>query len=221
MLAICIHVLRDLDYASSIWNLGFHQLSVYSTIYAGNEELSVTQGDNPFRFVLLVNTPQLVLSTVYLLINNLLTDMLGAWEWSKLGKVKTRLRTTVPRGQQRSTYFLQLPYKYAVPLISIMSVMHFLVSSSLYVVDIIVYSFNTASYDTVGGWVLDFFPACYYLCAFGKCLTHWASNYSRLSKTLSWDPHIWIFQRAYQRCLPSATRRRQCRVATGAMGCGR
>jgi hypothetical protein len=118
--------------------VGFGQLSFMTPLDY------LPRRDNPFPLVLLANIPQLVLSTGYLLLNNLLTDMLGGWEWSKIGKNKTKLRTTIPRGQQRSTYFLQLPFTYAFPLMTIMIAIHYLVSSSLFVVEFVDYSFNSS-----------------------------------------------------------------------------
>lgn len=149
----------------SISSLGFNEPSLLATILISGDPVIVPQGQNPFRLVLLANTPQLVLSVGYLLINNLLTDMLGAWEWSKIGRMKTKLRTTNPQGQQRSTYFLQLPYTYAIPLMAIMTAMHYLLSASLFVVDIVTYKFGDngnlvidESGDGVQGWLLNFSP---------------------------------------------------------------
>ncbi|KAH8678758.1 hypothetical protein BGZ60DRAFT_401781 [Tricladium varicosporioides] len=149
----------------SILSLGFNKPSLLATILINGDPVIVPQGQNPFRLVLLANTPQLVLSVGYLLINNLLTDMLGAWEWSKIGQTKTKLRTTSPQGQQRSTYFLQLPYTYAVLLMVIMTAMHYLLSASLFVVDIVTFKFGDNGYlivdesgDGVQGWLLNFSP---------------------------------------------------------------
>ena len=39
-----------------------------------------------------------------------------------------------PQGEQRSSYFLQLPYRYAIPLLGFSAVMHWLVSQSIFLV---------------------------------------------------------------------------------------
>jgi hypothetical protein len=39
-----------------------------------------------------------------------------------------------PQGEQRSSYFLQLPYRYAIPLLGFSAVMHWLVSQSIFIV---------------------------------------------------------------------------------------
>jgi hypothetical protein len=44
-----------------------------------------------------------------------------------------------PRGAQRSTYFLQLPYRYAIPLLIVSSAMHWMVSQSLFLVTVLRY----------------------------------------------------------------------------------
>lgn len=162
--------------APSIWSLGFDQQSLMATISPGFLVV-LSQGRNPFKLVLLVNTPQLALSIGYLLINNLLTDMHGAWEWSKLGETKGTLRTTSPQGQQRSTYFLQLPYTYALPLMIIMVAMHYLVSSSFFLVDLIrdliAYMFAA---NGNGSLIID--PESVFL---GGASPGWLLNYSPLA----------------------------------------
>lgn len=42
------------------------------------------------------------------------------------------LRVTNPRGQQNSTYFLQLPYRYSVPLLTIAILLHWVLSGCIY-----------------------------------------------------------------------------------------
>jgi hypothetical protein len=163
----------SVDLPLAVWQLGFGKPSLTVTTADTGSQLLWPHGDNPFQLVLLANIPQLVLSTGYLLLNNLLTDMLGAWEWSKIGKNKTKLRTTIPRGQQRSTYFLQLPYTYALPLMIIMIAIHYIVSSSLFVVDIIAYYFDSSGDLTMdsgtSGWLLNYSPLAI-ICALAASL---------------------------------------------------
>ncbi|KAF4617010.1 hypothetical protein G7Y89_g15139 [Cudoniella acicularis] len=63
--------------APSISSIGFDQPSDIATVDIAGNPAILPQGSNPFQLVLLANTPQLILSTGYLLINNLLTDMVG------------------------------------------------------------------------------------------------------------------------------------------------
>lgn len=60
--------------------------------------------------ILIANSFQLALSTTYFLYNSLYTAQWGALEWASFIQGERRsLRVTRPRGNQRSTYYLQLP----------------------------------------------------------------------------------------------------------------
>ena len=58
--------------------------------------------------------------------------MLLAQEWSDYGHERKPLRVTSPTGSQRSTYRLQLPYRYGIPLLIVSGILHWLVSQSLF-----------------------------------------------------------------------------------------
>ena len=63
--------------------------------------------------------------------------MLAGSEWSRFALQRKGLRISgVPSGSQRSTYFLQLPYRFAVPLMIASSLLHWLVSQSIFLVAI-------------------------------------------------------------------------------------
>ncbi|KAF4458711.1 hypothetical protein FALBO_14546 [Fusarium albosuccineum] len=82
---------------------------------------------------MLSNTPQLALSICYMASNGLLTRMLTEFEWSRYSTDFRTLRVTVPKGQQRSTYRLQLPYRWSIPLLTVSGVLHWIYSNCLYV----------------------------------------------------------------------------------------
>jgi hypothetical protein len=86
--------------------------------------------------VLVVNSPQLIVTFCYLLYNGLFTAMHLSHEYSGYAKQRKPLRVTTPRGTQRSTYWLQLPYTYGLPLIVASAVLHWLVSQSIFLVRI-------------------------------------------------------------------------------------
>ncbi|KAK6864134.1 hypothetical protein PG995_000662 [Apiospora arundinis] len=91
---------------------------------------------NHFGFtegVLLANSPQLLLSFCYLAYNSLFTRLQMAREWSLFASGYHPLRVTDPKGDQYSTYRLQLPYKYSIPLILTSIFLHWLLSNTLYV----------------------------------------------------------------------------------------
>lgn len=48
-------------------------------------------------------------------------------------RVRKTLRVSAPEGIQRSSYFVSMPWKYGIPLISAMSVLHWLISQSIFV----------------------------------------------------------------------------------------
>ena len=58
--------------------------------------------------------------------------MLLADEWSDYAHERKPLRVTGPVGEQRSTYRLQLPYRYGIPLLCASGTLHWLVSQSLF-----------------------------------------------------------------------------------------
>jgi hypothetical protein len=109
-------------------------------------ESSNTKGETVFLpplpiegLVLLANMPQLLLSWSYFLLNGVLTRMLTAAEWLSFSIKRKALRVSSPKGQQNSTYRLQLPFRYSIPLLVTMTVLHWTVSQSLFLSRIIFY----------------------------------------------------------------------------------
>ena len=49
------------------------------------------------------------------------------------------LRVTTPRGQQRKTYWLQLPFTYGIPLVATSAALHWLISQSIFLVQFDIY----------------------------------------------------------------------------------
>jgi hypothetical protein len=90
-------------------------------------------GNTTARLAFIANSPQLLLSVVYLYFNNLFTSMALAYEWGQFGIRRKGLRVTKPRGKQRETYFLQLPLKVGVPLNALSGLLHWLASQMLFV----------------------------------------------------------------------------------------
>ncbi|KAK6858563.1 hypothetical protein PG995_006262 [Apiospora arundinis] len=83
--------------------------------------------------LIVVNMPQLILSFVYLVINSLYTQMQVEKEWNSYGLANRPLRVSYPHGQQTSTYRLQLPYKYSIPLLTTSALLHWVVSNCLFI----------------------------------------------------------------------------------------
>lgn len=86
--------------------------------------------------ILLANLPQLIFSVLYFVYNGLYAAMSLAAEWPKFSRRRRGLRVSRPVRAQRSTYYLQLPYTYAVPLIIASALMHWFISQSFYLLSV-------------------------------------------------------------------------------------
>ncbi|KAL2829980.1 hypothetical protein BDW59DRAFT_178184 [Aspergillus cavernicola] len=141
MLIPAIYLLRlgIIDYnqgygVKTIWDSGLGEVTT-ATILNGLDVPATASGI--FSMVFMANTPQLLVSAAYFLYNALLTGMLGAVEYDNYAQEQKPLRVSWPRGAQRSTYYLSLPYRYSIPLLIVSAVLHWLVSQSFFFVEII------------------------------------------------------------------------------------
>lgn len=105
--------------------------SWYHTKFYPSESISF------IAIILAVNTPQALISIMYAIFNNVLTRMLLAAEYNDYGVQRKPLRVSFPTGEQRSTYFLSVPYRYSVPFLVISAVAHWLASEALSYIRII------------------------------------------------------------------------------------
>jgi hypothetical protein len=108
--------------------MGFGKPNSDRLIFAG--------GQNVLMLILLANTPQLVFTTLYLLCNVLFSCMLSAAEFNDFATQRKALRVSWPKGVQRSTFYLSLPYRYSAPLITVSILMHWLLSRSIFLVKV-------------------------------------------------------------------------------------
>jgi hypothetical protein len=98
--------------------------------------INVLVNDLVFNAVL-ANSPQVVLSLLYFSYNALFTAFLLSHEWTSYAHKQKGLRTSrQPVGAQRTTYFLQLPYRFGIPLMVLSSTLHWLVSQSIFLIAI-------------------------------------------------------------------------------------
>jgi hypothetical protein len=96
--------------------------------------------------VIVANLPQLLLSGIYYSYNGLFTTFLLSHELNQYGSTRKGLRVSArPEQAQRSTRFLQLPYRYGIPLMIVSSLLHWLCSQSLFIVSIWRYPSEVAS----------------------------------------------------------------------------
>ncbi|KAK9418971.1 putative DUF6536 domain-containing protein [Seiridium unicorne] len=120
---------------SSIFRIGFGVIDVTSTLsnIVGYQNQSILQS------ALLANTPQLIVSCIYFTYNAVSTSMLQALEWTDYAHDRKPLRVSFPVGEQRSTYRLQMPYRYGVPLMVLIGTIHWLVSQCIFLIRARVY----------------------------------------------------------------------------------
>lgn len=133
----------------SLWGIGLGKVDSSMLFDIGSTSIMSN--------ILLANTPQVTFSTLYLLYNSLFTSMLLASEWDRFSLKHRGLRVTSLAGEQRSTYFLNLPYKFSVPLMVVSGVVHWLISQGLFLVRVNLYSsaslvdsINIIGYSPIG-----------------------------------------------------------------------
>jgi hypothetical protein len=127
---------------STAFGLGFGAVNPLALI--SSKSLDNSWPKDIIRLSLIANSPQVLLSFVYFAYNGLFTAMLTGNEWVSYASKKKGLRMSrKPSGSQRSTYFLQLPYRFSLPLMATGTLLHWLVSQSIFVV-----AFNV--YDQMG-----------------------------------------------------------------------
>lgn len=118
---------------SGLWNLGFGTPSSTALIKFWENG----GGGSNLSAVLLANCPQIPVSVAYFLYNNVLTTMLLAAEYDGYAQQRKSLRVSWPKGHQRSTYYLTLPYRYSFPLMVAHTLLHWLISQSLFYVQVL------------------------------------------------------------------------------------
>lgn len=111
-------------------------LHVAGTTNGGSGDISAgsfSSNSILISMVAVANIPQVLVSCLYFAYNTVYTSMVSADEWSRFTTHRKTLRTTDPRGLQRSTYWLSLPWTYALPLAAASSMLHWLISQALFI----------------------------------------------------------------------------------------
>ena len=118
---------------SQVWALGLGDINEHNTLEIQFQPLVLASESIQLIInILIANSFQLALSITYFLYNSLYTAQCGAIEWTSYTLKRKPLRVTHPRGQQRSTYWLQLPYTYGLLLSGFLMLMHFLISQAVF-----------------------------------------------------------------------------------------
>ncbi|KAL3303888.1 hypothetical protein RB213_015992 [Colletotrichum asianum] len=106
---------------------------------SGYRNMSLTHERKPHRWARVMSGSRWFICMVLfscLFYNNVFTCMVMAHEYVRFASVRKPLRVTRPYGGQRSTLWLQLPYRYIVPIMVIMAVTHWSLSRSIYLVQL-------------------------------------------------------------------------------------
>jgi hypothetical protein len=140
-LGVCIGNLSKQN-LTSLWSQGIGSIN-QNTLFA-NSFFSDVRGPTLLKNALLINSPQLLFSVLYFVYNGLYTCMVSGHEWGKFETEKEgrTLRVSQPKGRQRSSYWLSLPWWFSIPLMGASAVMHWLLSKSLFLVKIDVYDYR-------------------------------------------------------------------------------
>ncbi|KAF6828995.1 hypothetical protein CMUS01_08354 [Colletotrichum musicola] len=105
-----------------------------------NNVLDLGQG-SILTTILLVNVPQIVVSLMYFTYNSQYTRISLITEWDRFSNEAKSLRvSSTLEGAQRDTYFLQLPYRYSIPLLTFSGGVHWLTSQTFFLVNLEAYA---------------------------------------------------------------------------------
>ncbi|KAJ9604505.1 hypothetical protein H2200_011341 [Cladophialophora chaetospira] len=120
------------------WSIGLGQVRPQNLVMGWN--IPGYESRSVMISTLIANAPQALFSFLYVCYNGLFTIMFLARELMNFsvtsGRGRKYLRVSEAKGEQKSTYFLQLPFKYGIPLLIGSGLMHWLVSQSVFLANI-------------------------------------------------------------------------------------
>ncbi|KAJ5094633.1 hypothetical protein N7456_010494 [Penicillium angulare] len=127
----------------------FLSASQFSNIFSSNVNendygVFYLYQDHPtmMSYVVVANTPQLLVTMCYYCYNAVLSSMLAASEFDSYAKKRKALRVHWPvkGSEQRTTYWLSVPYRYCVPVLALYMVLHWLISQAIFYLSLIPYT---------------------------------------------------------------------------------
>ncbi|CAI6336339.1 unnamed protein product [Periconia digitata] len=125
-----MHHRWDTDYSNS-----FGRVNPDSLI-----DIDLPYAESIIPYILLANTPQAIITLIFLTYNGQFTAMLTQLEFSNYAIKRAPLRVTLPSPSQRSTYFLSLPFTFSIPLLLSSIILHWLTSQSIFLARIAVFT---------------------------------------------------------------------------------
>jgi hypothetical protein len=88
--------------------------------------------------IMAANSLQVGLTIIYIMTNGFMTAVCVENEWSSYANHRKGLKGSSNKSHaQISTYSLQLPYRYSIPILVTFGILHWLVSQSLYLKDVV------------------------------------------------------------------------------------
>jgi uncharacterized membrane-anchored protein YitT (DUF2179 family) len=144
--------------AVNTWDKLTPPFDLDSAILKGGAAISAAKevtGMNILALFVLVNIPQVLVSYIYLGLNNIMTTMLVMAEWCGYSAVSERqpkglrVSSPLPDTEQRSTYFLSLPYRWSIPIMTILTVIHWLVTEVFFLVQVDVHTENSGAPNSI------------------------------------------------------------------------
>jgi hypothetical protein len=114
-----------------VFGKGFSAINFRDTASTG---LDLPTNLQPLYSLVLANIPQFFVTISYTSYNSVLTSMLAAAEYSSYGTRYKPLRVTwrAKKSDQRSTYWLSVPYQYRIPILVVYVALHWLMSQGFY-----------------------------------------------------------------------------------------
>ena len=158
LLGWAISSLPDSKSVKTLWGFGFGTVHPQALISGWSISYISSPNSQILTSVLIANLPQPLLSFLYLTLNGLCTSMFLADEWSRFGRHRKPLRVSTPKEGQRKTYFLQLPYRIALPLMAMSGLLHWLVSQSIFLAVVAEYGTDGDIYNSVAVATCGFSP---------------------------------------------------------------
>ncbi|RDW65107.1 hypothetical protein BP6252_10758 [Coleophoma cylindrospora] len=116
----------------SLWNLGFGELNQNTLVVYGG-------GGNAVTMTIIANIPQLFLSVISILYMGIVTTMFLAVDWSHFAFKAQALMVSTPSGKQRGTWLLGAPLGWGIALLSFLTLLHWFISQSIFIVQLTVY----------------------------------------------------------------------------------
>jgi len=77
-----------------------------------------------------------MISMTYIQCNALLSCIFANREWYNYASERKSLRVSAPVGLQRSSYYISMPWKFAIPFIITFAFLHYILSQSIFVISL-------------------------------------------------------------------------------------